>query len=169
MVPVGDLVPYPRNPRQGDVGAIVQSLQAHGQFRALVVNKRNMQVLAGNHTLAALKEIGAKEALCHFVDVDDGQAARIVLVDNRANDLACNDEPALIEMLKGLPDLEGTGYDGDALDDLLKDGSWVPEPGESESAPERWDVLVSCDSEPQQAQLLERFESEGLRCRALIS
>lgn len=118
-VPLDQLHSFPANPRQGDVGAIVESLRAHGQYRALVVNKRTGQVLAGNHTLAALRETGAAEALIHYVDVDEDEAKRIVLVDNRSNDLAAYDDAALLELLRSLPDLSGTGYSGDDLDEIL--------------------------------------------------
>lgn len=39
-VPIEGLKPYHRNPRQGDIGAIIQSLEHHGQYRPIVVNSR---------------------------------------------------------------------------------------------------------------------------------
>jgi ParB-like nuclease family protein len=87
-VAVAALRPYPGNPRRGSVEAIKASLRAHGQYRPIVVNRPTMQVLAGNHTLEAAKQLGWKEIAATFVDVDDEQARRIVLVDNRTNDLA---------------------------------------------------------------------------------
>jgi hypothetical protein len=50
---------------------------------------------------------------------DEDTAARIVLVDNRSNDLAAYDDHALLDLLQSLPDLAGTGFDGDSLDELL--------------------------------------------------
>ncbi|MCK9251014.1 MAG: DNA modification methylase [Solirubrobacteraceae bacterium] len=135
-VPVGDLVPYPGNARQGDIGAICQSLQAHGQYRPLVVQRSTRHVLAGNHTLRAAVQLGWSEVAVSFLDVDDEQARRIVLVDNRTNDLATNDDgalAALLQELAGTDDgLAGTGFDGDDLDDLLAglDEAPEPEPGE---------------------------------------
>lgn len=124
-VPVDGLKPYHRNPRQGDIGAIVTSLQHHGQYRPIVVNARTHEVLAGNHTLAAARELGWTEIAATFVDVDDDQAARIVLIDNRANDLAHYDGDALSSLLKDLAaeeqGLAGTGFDGDDLDDILRE------------------------------------------------
>lgn len=121
-VPVADLHPYPGNPRQGDIGAICQSLETHGQYRPLVVNRRDRTVLAGNHTLAAAAALGWPEVLVTYVDVDDEQARRIILVDNRTNDLACYDEEQLLDLLHTLavtPDqLDGTGFDLDDMDDL---------------------------------------------------
>lgn len=89
-VPISGLHPYKRNPRQGDVGAIVTSLEHHGQYRPIVVNARTQEVLAGNHTLQAAKALGWTDIAATFVDVDEDTAARIVLVDNRSNDLAAS-------------------------------------------------------------------------------
>lgn len=87
-VDLSRLAPYARNPRRGDLAAIRESLERNGQHRPLVVNCRTMQVLAGNHTLRAAKQLGWHEIAVTFVDVDEEQAKRIALVDNRANDLA---------------------------------------------------------------------------------
>jgi hypothetical protein len=103
------------NPRRGDVEAIQASLERDGQYRALVVNRRTNEVLAGNHTLAAAKRLGLRELAVTYVDVDADQARRIVLADNRTSDVAGYDEAALAKLLQGLPDLAGTGYDSAAL------------------------------------------------------
>jgi len=122
-VPVSDLNLHPHNARQGDVGAICQSLEAHGQYRPLVVQKSSNTVLAGNHTLQAASTLGWKEVDVTFVDVDDDQALRILLVDNRSNDLAAYDNGVLTDLLEHLvrstDGLAGTGFDGSDLDDLL--------------------------------------------------
>lgn len=134
-VPIDSLIYYGRNPRQGDVGAIVESLRSNGQFRPIVVNARTHEVLAGNHTLKAAVELGWTEIAATFVDVDKDRAARIVLADNRLNDVASYDDNALVELLQGLPDLQGTGYDGDDLDQLLADlgHNNTPEPDEGDA------------------------------------
>ena len=54
-VPLADLHPFPGNPRRSDIKMLRQSIRAHGVFRAMVVNQRTMEVLAGNHMLEALK------------------------------------------------------------------------------------------------------------------
>jgi hypothetical protein len=118
-VPVASLTPYPGNPRRGDVDAIRESLRTNGQFRPIVVDRPTMQVLAGNHTLRAAKKLGWTEIAVTYVDVDDERAKRIVLADNRTNDLAGYDPAELVSLLTDLPSLEGTGYDEAALDELL--------------------------------------------------
>ncbi len=123
---IEDLVPYDRNPRRGDVAAIKESLASLGQFKTIVVNLgthtgTKNQVLAGNHTLAAARELGWKTLSCTVVDVDAATAGRIVLADNRTSDRATYDDDLLLELLQSLPSLEGTGYDGADVSDLLAD------------------------------------------------
>lgn len=123
--PINNLKPHPNNVRQGDIGAISQSLKQHGQYRPIVVQRSTGFILAGNHTYKAAISLKWKQIAATYVDCDDEQALRILLIDNRANDLASYDDSALVEMLKALMDtelkLEGTGFDPDDLDQLLKD------------------------------------------------
>lgn len=120
-VPIDTLKPYRRNPRRGDIGAIAASLQHHGQYRPVVVRTKTSEVLAGNHTLLAARQLGWTEIAATFVDVDAKAAAKIVLIDNRASDLAGYDDQALAELLTGLDDLAGTGYDAEAITALLQE------------------------------------------------
>lgn len=124
-VPVERLRPHPRNARQGDVGAICESIEANGFYGAVLAQRSSGFILAGNHRYVAAKHAGLAELPVFWVDVDDDRALRLLLVDNRANDLASYDDAALAELLRELVDsplgLEGTGYDGDALDELLAD------------------------------------------------
>jgi site-specific DNA-methyltransferase (adenine-specific) len=123
--PITKLKPHPQNVRQGDIGAISISLEQHGQYRPIVVQQSTGFILAGNHTYKAAKALKWKDIAATFVDVDDEEALRILLIDNRANDLASYDDSALVEMLKALMDtelkLDGTGFDPSDLDQLLKD------------------------------------------------
>lgn len=124
LVRTSTLAPYYRNPRRGNVPLIVESLKAHGQYKPLIVNRgkktgRPNEVLAGNHLLRAGLEIGLEQMLVHWLDVDDDEAARIVLVDNRASDKGGYDQELLAELLQDVPDLAGTGYSEGDLRRLL--------------------------------------------------
>ena len=119
-----ELVPHPSNPRQGDVGAIIQSIEANGWYGTLVAQISTGHVLAGNHRLQAAIHCGLDRVPVHWVDVDDDTAHRILLADNRTTDLATYDEHALADLLVEMGktgNLDGTGYDGDDLDQLLAD------------------------------------------------
>ncbi len=76
-------------------------------------------MLAGNHVLRAARDLGFSEIAATFVDLSEEEALKLVLVDNRTSDLAGYDDELLIELLSGLGDLSGTGFDEAALDDLL--------------------------------------------------
>jgi cysteine synthase len=121
-VPVDALNFYGKNPRRGDVEAIKESLERNGQYKPITVRAGSNEVLAGNHTLKAALALGWDRIAVTFVDVNDDEAARIVLVDNRTNDLATYDDEALREMLESIPDLVGTGYvDDDLLNMMAKE------------------------------------------------
>ena len=119
VVPIDSVKEYPGNARKGNVELIRESLRAHGQYRDIVVQRSTGYVLVGNHTRKAAKEEGWADISATFIDVDDEQAKRIVLVDNRANDVAGYDLPALADLLNDLPTLEGTGFNEDAVGSVL--------------------------------------------------
>jgi hypothetical protein len=123
--PIDELVVLPGNPRQGDVGAISQSLERFGQLKPIVVNDDGI-ILAGNHTYLAAKALGWNEvAAVVATDLIDGEQAAFALADNRLSDLASYDDPALLEMLThvvdSVGDLDGTGYDLDDIAELQND------------------------------------------------
>lgn len=137
MVPLAELKLYPGNARRGDVDAIAESLQAHGQYKPIVVNSRagaetDMTILAGNHTFQAAGQLEWAKVRVFFVDVDDDQAARINLIDNRTNDVAGYDTEALVAQLQALPDLEATGYDEASLQGLLGELADAAEEGQTD-------------------------------------
>lgn len=155
-----DLNTFHQNPRRGDVDAIAGSLKANGQFKPVVVNVgthtgRPNEVLAGNHTLMAFRQLAEQNPFdgfwtgikAHVIDVDDDMAARIVLVDNKSFEAGeGTDDSVVWELLKDLG-TTGTGYadaDLDALDaafgstkDVSPDEDETPEPEPPDLAPPR--------------------------------
>lgn len=112
---------FPGNARRGNVPALMRSLEAHGQYRPIVVNGRTSQVLAGWHVLQAAVRLGWDVIAAYVIDAEPELATRINLVDNRAADLATYDTAGLVELLEALPDLERVGYDARALAALRHD------------------------------------------------
>jgi len=126
LTPLTELQRFPGNPREGDVGAISESLRLFGQYRPIVVNKRNNQILKGNHTAAAAASLGWKEIAVVWVDVDDEAATRIVLADNRTADKATYDNDLLVQILGEVKTLDGTGFDDDDVADLESGRGFTP-------------------------------------------
>ncbi|MXM67043.1 hypothetical protein GR925_27340 [Streptomyces sp. HUCO-GS316] len=148
-VPVDDLTPYPGNAKRGDIPAILDSLRRNAQYRSVVARETDgtLTVLAGNNTLAALREHGPGDCGVTFkkgrktlpcgvcsnhrgyvpalrvevVECDEETARRINLADNKTGALGTWDDEALAALLAGIEDdLTGTGYDSDDYEDLLK-------------------------------------------------
>lgn len=180
LVDVSQLQVHPDNPRQGDIGAIAKSIAINGFFGAVVVQKSTSRILAGNHRFEAAKGEGLKQIPVIWIDCDDAAALKILLADNKLSDDAVYDETALATLLmdaRNQGNLEGTGYTEVDLGELFKRmGDEIlkaAEPEEKKSGEGRTEleyrVIVECESEEQQTELLERFEAEGLECKPLIS
>jgi hypothetical protein len=177
-LPLSDLSLYHKNPRRGDLEALKESLLINSQYKPVVVNRgsktgRPNEVLAGNHTVMALRELAEADpelwqvALVHMVDVDDVEAARIVAADNRIGDKGKYDEEILGELLSSIPNLEGTGYTTEELEKLL--GNNVIEGDADTTAESRvFGVIVECETEAQQVALIDQLEGEGFTTRALM-
>lgn len=110
-IKLSEVTQYPGNSRRGDISAIAASLETNGQYKPIVVQKSTGHILAGNHTAEAANALGWEKIQAVFVDVDDDQARKIVLADNRTSDLAQYDDSALAALLAEVPDLTGTGFD----------------------------------------------------------
>lgn len=120
LVDIDSLNPLMGNARQGDIGAISESLAEFGQFRPIVVNKSDRSILVGNHTWAAAKALGWAQVGVTWVDVDRQQALQIALVDNRSADLSSYDDQMLAALLVEV-DTTATGFGLADVDDLLRD------------------------------------------------
>lgn len=139
-VPIGTLKHHPKNPRKGDVQSIADSIEHNGFYGVVVAQKSTGYVLAGNHRMMAAKAAGLDSLPVAYVDVDDATALKILLADNRTNDLATYDNKELAELLADVSNkfgLEGTGYDEDFLQGLIDEiGGLGAEEGNAEEAPE---------------------------------
>ncbi len=127
LVEVTRLHNHPKNPNNGDIDAIADSLRVHGQFRAVVANvgsySQNYQrgtLAAGNHTYLAAIELGWTHIAVTWIDVDDQELDRILLVDNRTSELGWNDEGLVMALLNEMPTLEGTGYDQLSFEEMAE-------------------------------------------------
>jgi len=150
VVPIDTVAPSPRNPREGDVGAIAESLRRFGQQKPIVVQDSTGLVVAGNHLLRAAQALGWTEIAVNRVSMSDREAKAFMIADNRTADLGSYDQAMLGEMLKELAvedDLAGTGYDGEDVDEILAKLDWKAGGG----SPIVQYVLVFDDEEQQKA------------------
>ena len=122
--PVADLHELPGNPRRGDVEAVKASYQRFGQRKPIVVRTGDdgqVVVVAGNHQLKAVRELGWEQvAVVWADDLTADEATAFALADNRVADLGSYDDADLLAMLQDADDLTGTGYTDTDVDDLVR-------------------------------------------------
>lgn len=133
LVPLSELQLWERNYRRGNVEAVKASIQRFGFRRPLSVWHGNV-VMAGNHTLKALREMESAgmtvpcrltadpvgDWLIPCVDVSDlteEEAKAYAIADNATADLATNDGAALDVLLDEIME-----DDPELLDVLAKMG-----------------------------------------------
>ena len=160
----------PDNPRtisKEKMARLVKSLQEFPEMMELreIVVDETMTVLGGNMRAVALRQAGEKEALAKICKGLTAEQKREFIIKDNASfgewdfDLLANswDDLPLVEW--GL--------------DLPKDWLGDDEPGEKSGGPAMKDsyvyqLLVECDDEKHQSDLMGRFGKEGLKCRPLI-
>jgi ParB-like chromosome segregation protein Spo0J len=186
-VPIDELTPHPQNPRQGDIGAIVESIRVNGFFNVIGVQRSTGYIVFGNHRWLAAKEVrkliltdpdwegwpqlwGTDLATIPvvYLDVDDEAALRMLLADNRLSDLATYDDHSLATLLTDLHQqtadaLAGTGYSPDDLDELLRRTQTVPldTGGSGGGTGEGWIVLRFIVPPALHAAFMEAMEATG--------
>ena len=140
--------PHPANPNDGDVAAIAESIRQNGFYGRVVVRDSTGKILAGEHRWRAAQEVGLTEIPIERVECDDETAMRILLADNRTAEKAEREPEPLAELLQELEqtddELDGTGYDGRDLDQLLED---LDEPAEDDWA-DAFDSVPEGEKEP---------------------
>lgn len=178
--PIANLTELPGNPRRGDIPAISRSLRVFGQRKPITARITGTDengdpvgyITAGNHTLQAARDtLQWTHVAVVWIDEDETTANAWALADNRTGELGEDDPDALLAMLESITDrnlFAATAYTDADLAALLDTG--LPEPGDADITefPQQWGVIVLCDDEGTQAELLDRLTGEGFDVRAIL-
>ena len=158
----------PDNPRtisNKDMELLIKSLKEFPEMlhlREIVVDE-NMVVLGGNMRLLALQKMGASDCQIRMVSgLTPEQKREFVIKDN--SNFGRYDFDSLANEWSDLP-LSDWGVD--LPEDWIKNNEKTNQ-NINEIYELKYNVIVECDNEAQQKELLTRFEEEGLICRALI-
>lgn len=128
---------HPENANVGNIDAIVESIRVNGFYAPIIVQASTGYIMAGNHRYQAAKKLGMEQVPVVYLDVDDVEAKRIMVADNRTTRLGHDDSELLTALLEDLGDTElglmGTGYSHADLQTLLDaqdkfDPEYTPEP-----------------------------------------
>jgi len=116
------LRPHPRNYRrhpEHQLAILRESLRIHGQQKPVVITPDGT-ILAGHGLVEAAKAEGWSVIACHIYDGPYPEA--FLAIDNRASDLAEDDEAALAQLLRDLEAAEllpAAGWSEEELAELL--------------------------------------------------
>lgn len=189
-----ELVPWEDNPRlttDEHVAMIVRSIKSVAGFdpdkdvdnpadlergfgAPVVARMANYEIIAGHSRVAAALALKMPRVPVRFMDVDETAAHRLARADNRLTELGAWDFDALVRQLEidareSPAIIEVQGWTEKALAELKALSAPIPAPGEGDASEESVDyaIIVNCNSELHQQQLLANMEMEGLSCRPL--
>lgn len=103
-VPIGDIVPYPNNPRKNDnaVDAVAESIRQCTYIQPIIVDE-DMVVLAGHTRLKALNKLGYTEVpVLIYEGLTEEQKKKYRYLDNKTGEAAQWDLAKLMEEMAGL-------------------------------------------------------------------
>lgn len=160
-----------RKHNRKNLDAIKASLRRFGQQKPIVVSPAGV-VIAGNGTLEAALELGWETIQVIETDLAGVDRVAYAIADNRTAELAEWDEKPLVDQLLAIQneglDLLVAGFDDADLARLMgqeeKDAKDLGEVGDL-----AYRIVLECKDEVEQADLLEEFETRGLKCQALMS
>lgn len=141
-IPLSELVRWPRNPKDHDLGAISGSFKRFGFVTPIVIDERSGRLVAGHGRLDTLQSLKAQgkpapnriknspsgdwlvPVLRGISFENDTEAEAYIVADNRLTEIGGWDEFQLTELLADLASeddgLIGTGYDEDDVDRMLQ-------------------------------------------------
>jgi len=115
VVTVATLRPHPKNPNthsESQIQMLMASLQRDGQTRPLLVRRANKMIIAGHGIHTAARRLGWTDLRVVLLDVDEGEAERIMLGDQRLTTLSKLDEGRVVSLMREIGEVDwlATGY-----------------------------------------------------------
>lgn len=120
---INEIERHPENANNGDTDALEESISVNGFYSPVIVQSETGYILAGNHRWEVAVRMGATTIPAIFLDVDNVEARRIMLADNRITRMGHDDPAMLADLLQELQatdaGLAGTGFTDHDLVALL--------------------------------------------------
>ena len=155
------------------------SVEELGAGRSVLADVKG-NLIAGNQTLQAAKDLGIKDVIVVETDGkslvvvqrtdldlenddDARRARRLAYADNRVGELNLDFDFDMI-----LADARD-GVDLSFLWTDLELGIEVPDFEPPEIQGDTWMIVLTCETEDEQVELLQEFAERGVQCRALVS
>ena len=176
-LPTNQLIQYGRNPRKNDavVTKMIASIKEFG-FSIPILATPDHVIVDGHLRHKAAQQLEMAEVPVIIADGwTEAQVKAFRLLANRSVNWAEWDDELLrleLEELRSIDfDLALTGFDLAELEKTLSGSDSKEKELDSNEQPitEQFQIIIECETEQQQAELLERLTDEGYKCRALLS
>jgi ParB-like chromosome segregation protein Spo0J len=175
LAPIESLIPYARNARthsDEQISKLAGSIREYG-FTNPVLIGADGGIIAGHGRVLAAQRLGWTEIpVLEAAHLTEAQRRAYVLADNRlALDAGWDTELLRIELgdLQAVDfDLSLTGFELGELREIILPGNETKDGGAALGETLRYQVVVDCADEADQAALLEKLAAEGRECRPLI-
>lgn len=176
-IAASQIIPHPNNPRKHPElqrQAVAASFDELGQISPIVININNGWLVDGEErSWLALAQEGDVELDVVYVDLSEAEHLKALTYFDATGDLVTYDSARLDALLKEV------SSDSPAIQQMLSElaaANGLYESVSNNDPPETnvvggmmYKIIISCTDEHHQTELLERFDSEGLECQALIS
>jgi hypothetical protein len=166
-VDISTIVPDPDNPRTITVSAmraLTASVKRFGPVQPILINKTTGHIVGGHQRLAALRKLGHKSTMVAF--------GEWTLAEERALNVTLNN-PAVQGKFERPDDYLDGALQGLSLADFRELNLESVFPKETKEKRQAdgltYKIVVTCDDERHQADLIERLEADGLTCSPLIA
>lgn len=164
---LAQLSPDPNNPRTiGDkaMRSLTASVRRFGLVQPIVVNKTTGHVVGGHQRIQALRKLGQKHAMVAI--------GEWTLAEERALNVTLNN-PAVQGKFDRPDEYLGDSLQGLSLSDFreLNLESVFPKEAKEKRQVDglSYKIVITCDDERHQSELIERLEADGLTCSPLIA
>jgi hypothetical protein len=174
----GDLMPHELNARRHPeiqrqaLQALYEEIGFARSLLAYELPDGRLKLIDGHLRQALHPDL---EVDVEVLDVDDAEARALLLSIDPLAQLADYDQHVLDQLRQitstandALAHLWATIEQSQAAVEESLAQARSPR-AEKESVPEQYLILIECDDEAAQVALLQRFQAEGLKCRALLS
>jgi hypothetical protein len=169
----GDLVPHELNPRvhsDAQRRALEMLYEEIGFARSLLaypLADGRLKLIDG-HLRAAMDP--EQEVEVEVLDVNDAEARALLLAIDPLAQLAGYNSDTL-EKVRGLVEADSAAVKSlwQTLQEASERTKREMRRADAEELPAQFFVMIECEDEKQQTELLDRFQNEGLRCQAKMS
>lgn len=174
-VELSRLKPWGKNPRLNDgepVERVAASIRRFGFGAPIVARLETSEIIAGHTRWKAAKLLRLERVPVRFLDITEDEAHLLCLADNKLGELAEWDDEAVKQILarSSIDTAIAAGYTPEELGKIASSILDVKDALDPiETALDRtFSIVIDCESEAQQRELIEYAKGQGWKCRALI-